>query len=223
MAEYSPTRTHATWKPRVTAAHVPYFHCTECGAVVQGLDGAIDNSMTNDGERSLIFEPSYAHVEYHLTCCGKTMEQLTPIPAVDVADRFKINYQIMGGMNNNCVKVDWRSLDSACKPRWFALKTFTGIMTKYVQPKKWPPVVFALADEDAFAYCDKNPCVECTFRCKRGMEIYAYVDNIGLVILPLDRMVASGSAGFDDFDSPHEIMEKAKAARAAKEAESAEK
>lgn len=223
MAEYSPTRTHATWKPRVTAAHVPYFHCTECGAVVQGLDGAIDNSMTNDGERSLIFEPSYAHVEYHLTCCGKPMEQLTPIPAVDVADRIKINYQIMGGMNNNCVKVDWRSLDSACKPRWFALKTFTGIMTKYVQPKKWPPVVFALADEDAFAYCDKNPCVECTFRCKRGMEIYAYVDNIGLVILPLDRMVASGSAGFDDFDSPHEIMEKAKAARAAKETESAEK
>lgn len=60
--------------------------------------------------------------------------------------------------------------------------------------KKWPPIVFALADEDAFAYCDKNPCVECTFRCKRGMEIYAYVDNIGLVILPLDRMEAPGSA-----------------------------
>lgn len=217
MAEYSPTRTHATWKPRVTAAHVPYYRCSECGAVIQGIDGAVDNSMTNDGERSLIFEPSYAHTEFSPSCCGKPMEHLEAIPAEEVEDRFKVNYQIMGGMNNNCIKVDWRSIDAECKPRWFALKTFTGIMTKYVQPKKWPPIVFALADEDAFAYCDKDPCVECTFRCKRGMEIYAYVDNIGLVILPLDRMVASGSARFDDFESPMEIMEKAKAAAAAKE------
>ncbi len=83
------------------------------------------------------------------------MEQLQPITAAEVEDRFKLNYQIMGGLNNNCVKIDWRSVDSTCKPRWFALKTFTGVMTKYVSPKKWPPIVFALADEDAFAYCDK--------------------------------------------------------------------
>lgn len=219
MAEFSPTRTHATWKPRVTSAHVPYYRCSECGAVVQGIDGSVDNSMTNDGERSLIFEPSYAHIDYSLSCCGKPMEKLTALSAAEVADRFKINYQIMGGMNNNCVKIDWRSIDSSCKPRWFALKTFTGIMTKYVQPKKWPPIVFALADEDAFAYCDKDPCVECTFRCKRGMEIYTYVDNIGLVVLPLDRMVASGSAGFDEFESPQQIMKEAREARAAHQAE----
>ena len=72
-----------------------------------------------------------------------------------------------------------------------------------------------MADEDAFAYCDKDPCVECTFRCKRGMEIYAYVENIGLIVLPLDRMVASGSAGFNEFESPSEIMAAAKKARAA--------
>ena len=115
MAEYSPTRTHATWKPRVTSAHIPYFHCTECGAVVQGIDGAVDNQLINDGERSLILMPSYAHVEYQLTCCGKPMEQLQPITAAEVEDRFKLNYQIMGGLNNNCVKIDWRSVDSTCK------------------------------------------------------------------------------------------------------------
>ena len=47
--------------------------------------------------------------------------------------------------------------------RWFGLKTFTGMQHKYVTPKKWPPVVFALADEDAFAYCDKNPCVPVSY------------------------------------------------------------
>ena len=64
--------------------------------------------------------------------------------------------------------------------------------------------MFGCADEDAFAYCDKNPCVECTFRCKRGMEIYAYVENLGLVVMPLDRMVppGSGSTSFDEIKIP---------------------
>ncbi len=216
MAEFSPTRTHATWKPRITAAHVPYYRCSECGTIVGGIDGAVDITMTNDGERSLIFEPPYAHVQFQMTCCSKPMELVEPIPAAEVADRFKLDYQILGGMNNNAVKVEWRSIDATCRPRWFSLKTFTGIMTKYVQPKKWPPVVFALADEDAFAYCDKDPCVECTFRCKRGFEIYAYVENIGLVILPLDRMVATGSASMSDIERPEEIIAEAHAKKAAK-------
>ena len=105
MAEFSPTRTHATWKPRVSSAH----------------------------------------------CCGKPMERIELVDAADVEDRFKLTYQILGGMNNNCINVNWRSIDSTCKPRWFGLKTFTGMQHKYVTPKKWPPVVFALADEDAFA------------------------------------------------------------------------
>ena len=95
-------------------------------------------------------------------------------------------------------------------------ETFTGMQHKYVTPKKWPPVVFALADEDAFAYCDKNPCVQCTFRCKREFEIYAYVENIGMVVKHLDEWVAPGSASTDDFDSPTEIMEKARKAKAEK-------
>ena len=64
--------------------------------------------------------------------------------------------------------------------------------------------MFGFADEDAFAYCDKNPCVECTFRCKRGMEIYAYVENLGLVVMPLDRMIppGSGNTSFDEIKIP---------------------
>lgn len=192
MAEYSVTRTHATWKPRISAAHVPYYRCSECGAIISGVDGAVDISMTNDGERSLIFEPPYAHVSFQVSCCGKPMDKLEPIPAEDVADRFKLNYQICGGLNNNAIKVDWRCIDPTCSLRWVSLKTFRGVMTKYVEPKKWPPLVFGLADEDAFAYCDKNPCVECTFRCKSGMELYAYVENLGLVNMPVDRMAVSG-------------------------------
>ena len=221
MAEFSPTRTHATWKPRVSSAHLPYYRCSECGAVLAGIDGNVEITCTNDGERSLLFEPPYGHVDFKPNCCGKPMERIELVNAADVEDRFKLTYQILGGMNNNCINVNWRSIDSTCKPRWFGLKTFTGMQHKYVTPKKWPPVVFALADEDAFAYCDKNPCVQCTFRCKREFEIYAYVENIGMVVKHLDEWVAPGSASTDDFDSPTEIMEKARKAKAEKKAAAA--
>ena len=51
-------------------------------------------------------------------------------------------------------------------------------------------MVFGLAGEDAYAYCDKDPCVECTFRCKRGFGLYYYFEELGVVYLPLDRMCA---------------------------------
>ena len=204
MADFSPTRTHATWKPRVTAAHVPFFRCQTCGHVFAALDHGGEITLRNDGERSLINEPPYSNAEFHPECCGEPMELLKPIPHEEVEDKIKLNYQIVGGMNSNGLNVTWSVKDPACKPRWFSLKTFTGIMTKYVMPKKWPPIVFGFADEDAFAYCDKNPCVECTFRCKRGMEIYAYVENLGLVVMPLDRMVppGSGNTSFDEIKIP---------------------
>lgn len=197
MADFSPTRTHSTWKPRVTSTSVPYFRCAHCGSIYAGVDGAVDITWYNDGERSLIAQPPYATAEFHPECCGEAMEHLVPVAAAEVSDKIALDYQILGGMNSNALNVTWSVKDAECTPRWFALKTFTGVMTKYVMPKKYPPIVFAFADEDAFAYCDKDPCVECTFRCKRGMEIYCYVEKIGLIILPLDRMVASGSAGFD--------------------------
>ena len=62
-------------------------------------------------------------------------------------------------------------------------------------PKKRSPLVFALADEDAYAYCDEDPCLECIFMCKRGFVFLAYVEGFGLVRLPLERAVATGSRG----------------------------
>ena len=114
MAEFSPTRTHATWKPRVSKAHLPYYRCSECGAIIQGIDGNVEITYTNDGERSLVFEPPYGHVDFTPSCCGKPMEKLELIPASEVEDRFKLTYEILGGMNNNCIEVNWRSVDS----RW---------------------------------------------------------------------------------------------------------
>ena len=71
---------------------------------------------------------------------------------------------------------------------WVALKTFTGMQLKYVMPKKFPPLLFALADEDAFAYCNKIPCEECAFRCKSGFVFYANIKGLGIVRMSMDRI-----------------------------------
>ena len=80
-------------------------------------------------------------------------------------DKLDLDYQIDGSNYKKALRVTWKVKEPGYEPRWFAVKTFTGIMTKYVTPKMWPPIVFAFADEDAYAYCDEDPCLECTFRC----------------------------------------------------------
>lgn len=192
MTEFSATRTHATWKPRVTEASIPFYRCNECGAIFAGIDSRAPIEAINDGERSLRVELPYSSIECHPVCCGQEMERLPMTPWEDVRDRFEFDYHIVGGFNNNAVQITWKSKDSTLEPRWFALKTFTGMQMKYLTPKKWPPIVLAFADEDAFAYCDKNPCLECTFRCKSGMEVYCYVEGLGLLVRTMDRMVKSG-------------------------------
>lgn len=216
MAEFSPTEPMQPEAARQLRRTFPTTAAANAAPFLPASTADVEITCTNDGERSLLFEPPYGHVDFKPNCCGKPMERIELVDAADVEDRFKLTYQILGGMNNNCINVNWRSVDSTCKPRWFGLKTFTGMQYKYVTPKKWPPIVFALADEDAFAYCDKNPCVQCTFRCKREFEIYAYVENIGMAVKHLDEWVAPGSASTDDFDSPTQIMEKARKAKTEK-------
>ena len=97
------------------------------------------------------------------------------------------SYDVVGGFDQNALRVFWKVREDGCEPRWIALKTFTGMQLKYVLPGKRPPLVFALGDEDAYAYCDEDPCVSCTFHCKRGFELYAYVERVGLVAQSVHR------------------------------------
>jgi len=186
--EVSPTRTHATWKPRTTQAHYPFYRCKECGHVYANVDDAHEIALIDDGERSLRMDLPCGHETLAPTCHGAAMEPLEPIDWQEVDERFHFDYRFMGGYDNNCIEVSWTVKEEGCEPRWFAMKTFTGMQLKYIQPKKYPPVVFAYADEDAYVYCDRSPCQECQFRCKTGMELYCYVPSIGLIMHDLGRV-----------------------------------
>ena len=183
-SDVSPTRTKATWKPGVTDDSIPFFRCATCGSVVQGIDGPNGPTFSGLVRRPDVKLP-YATNSFAPSCCGAPMEPLTG-PTAQTSAAFELRYDIVGGFDENALRVYWPSNEGAA-PRWIALKTFMGSQLKYVMPDKQPPLVFALGDEDAYAYCDEDPCVCCTFHCKRGFEIYAYVDGIGLVSMPIHR------------------------------------
>ena len=184
--EISPTRTHATWKPGVIEDPIPFYSCSESSAVFVGIDGGNGPRFEGDGRRPVIELP-YAPAPDPATACGGSFERLATADASSQADRIELSYDVVGGFDSNALRVFWDVREEGCEPRWFALKTFTGMQVKYTLPGKRAPIVFALGDEDAYAYCDEDPCIGCTFRCKRGFELYGYVERIGLVKLEVHR------------------------------------
>ncbi|MBM4761271.1 hypothetical protein [Bacillus sp. B15-48] len=166
--EFSPLRSKLPRKPWPHCPDVVIFRCLKCGHVYQALDS--DSSSR---------EP---------TCCSLTMERIEPQPEETAASL--LDYKIVGGYNQSAVQVYWRTKKPEDTPQWILLKTYTGGYIKYLTDKKIPPLVFPLADEDAYVYCDEDPCLQCVFRCKRGFIIYAYSKTKGLFQMPLDKMSA---------------------------------
>ncbi|WP_211285118.1 hypothetical protein [Sporomusa acidovorans] len=165
--EFGPLRSRASRKPWPECPDIIIYRCGHCGKLYQGLGGD---------------QPAQA-----LSCCNMTMECLSPLHIEDVMPEFNVDYKIVGGFNQSAVQVFWETKPED-KPEWILLKTFTGGYIKYVASKKRPPLVFPLADEDAYVYCDRQVCQECVFRCKRGFMIYLYSKTRGLLEIPLEKM-----------------------------------
>lgn len=170
--KFGPRRCRDTRKPLESQCpEIAFYQCETCRTLYQVTGGSADT------KRSIV-------------CCGEAAPLLQPAGAGAVAESIVIDYQITGGYNDNAVRVSWKARNPESNPEWIYLKTFTGGYLKMVTETKRSPVVFALADTDAFAYCDEDPCLECVFRCKRGFIIYVYTRQTGLVEIPLDRMTA---------------------------------
>ena len=175
--KFGPRRCRDTRKPLACQCpDVVFYRCMECGALFPVTGG-------KELEKK------------EISCCGKKASRLEPTDAQKVSSQIQVTYQITGGYNDNAVRVSWKCASPKEHPDWIYLKTFTGGYLKYVSEEKRPPMVFALADTDAFAYCDEDPCLECVFRCKRGFIVYVYDSRAGLIEVPLDKMNAQWQSG----------------------------
>ena len=167
VQEFSPLRSKASRKPWPECPDVIIYRCASCGRLFQDLGG---------------LNPKCSPC-----CCTEPMERLIPLDAGELPPDLSLDYAIVGGFNNNAVQVFWKATDPEMRPEWIMLRTFTGGYIKYLGPKKYPPLVFPLSDEDAYVYCDRQECERCVFRCKKGFIIYAWF-SAGLVELPMDKV-----------------------------------
>lgn len=166
--EFGPLRSRAARKPWPECPEIVIYRCSHCGRLYQGL--------------------SYDTPAQAPACCDASMERLKPLHLMDLSPEINVDYKIVGGFNQSAVQVFWEMEQPEDKPEWVLLKTFTGGYLKYVTARKRPPLVFPLADEDAYVYCDRSMCQECVFRCKRGFIIYLYIKNKGLLAVPVEKL-----------------------------------
>lgn len=188
--EFSITRTRNSFKPRVSQEDLPFFEDT-AGNVYAGLNGTDTTQFTGSGSTTV------AHLPYTSMVPNDGESVPAPVPLIEVAElpeNASFDYRIDGGFNNNCVIITW-DFPAELRMEWVCLKTFTGMQLKYASPKKRAKLIFAFADEDAFAYCNKMPCEECGFRCKSGFVAYALVRGLGVVRMPLERISTLGIIG----------------------------
>lgn len=112
-------------------------------------------------------------------CCMEKMREIKPLP---VGDAY--SYEICGGFEHNAVQLFWKEKS----PLWGALRTFSGFYCKIVAKEKKAPLVFPLADEDAYVYCGREKCAKCLYACKKGCALYCYEGEGRLFMLPLTEI-----------------------------------
>lgn len=164
-----PLRCLSACKPRVQRAPLSFFYCSHCKSIFR--------SWT---------QPDF----HHLQCCGSPLKPIQPQPLLAPFEDISLTYSIEGGLNENCIKVFWQGQT----PCWLYLETYTGGQQIWLDEKKRPPAVFALAGEDAYAYCDNDPCEKCSFRCKNGFVLYAFYTELGLFSIPLNQIAATSGS-----------------------------
>lgn len=197
----SPTRSKATWKPRMATPPLPFFRIE--GGVALGIDDGGCITRTGDTRCPEIVLP-YAFGNSGGSGTGGTVGQIrasddgntderllgadarmNTLAEEACADAATFSIRMIGGFEGNALEVRWTEHEKATCIRWLVLKTYTGMQVRYIMPDTRQPIVFALAGDDAYAYCDKDPCEDCTFHCKRGFELYAGIEGRGIVTIPV--------------------------------------
>lgn len=161
---FSPTRTHATRKPRMMRSALAFFQGRGNTALLD-----LDWQSPVGGEENM----------------GQSVMGVQPIQIQPVDEDHRYSYEILGGYNSNAIRVEFGTIDrQAHDLDWLVLLSFTGCQVAFLKSER-SDHIFALADEDAYVYCDKDPCEECVFKCKNGFVLYLHCMRHGVFGLPL--------------------------------------
>lgn len=106
------------------------------------------------------------------------------VTAKDAAtnERYRLHYAFIGGKRHHCVEVKVECLtDAPHDIRWIYVRSYTGGQLRFIEENRAPEALLAMAEDDAYMFCQNDPCIECAFACKVGFEIFAYSESEGLL------------------------------------------
>lgn len=161
------TRIKNSTKPWFIQHEPIFYHCSHCG---QFLVQVGNNNAT-----------------MQLYCCGEEIPALIP-QNIDslLATEHLPQMTISGGFESNTLSVNVGSSPHPMTQEhhltWIYIYTFQGGQFKFLQPGDMPEATFALAEKDAYVYCDRPVCKgsKCKFNCKRGFTAYCWCNQHGL-------------------------------------------
>jgi len=115
---------------------------------------------------------------------------MSPLVAGDdnalLAAEHRPHLVVTGGFDANQIQVKVgeppHPMNATHAVEWIYLHTFQGGQIKFINGLTTPTATFALADEDAYVFCDRPVCLgrRCKFNCKKGFTAYAYCNRDGL-------------------------------------------
>ena len=120
-------------------------------------------------------------------CCGHPLTRLIP-QELEPDSEHTMKFCIFGGFSHNAVRVEVgdgrHPMTEGHHIEWIFLHSFQGGQMKYLPLRGESAALFAMANEDAFVFCDRDVCrmgwEHCLFQCKRGHTAYAYCSRDGL-------------------------------------------
>lgn len=170
------TRCRISHRPSYQTQEPAFYRCDTCGSLI------VLNNL-----------PGSQAAPPQISCCGKAMKQLSVCTDPEILREHEMSFTVFGGFEKNAVRI---SVDGNLHPmrddhriEWIYLRTYQGGILKYMPLKSRSFANFALGDEDAYVYCDRDVCrmgrEHCQFACKRGNIAYAYCSRHGLMRLEL--------------------------------------
>ncbi|MBF7082508.1 desulfoferrodoxin [Desulfallas sp. Bu1-1] len=123
-----------------------------------------------------------------IICCDQPMNELVPNTVDTSSEKHLPVITFTGGFSANAATVSIGNIPHPMTEEhhieWVYLQTVQGGQFKYLAVGQDPVVTFALADKDAYSFCDRPICKmgreHCMFKCKRGFAAYAYCNLHGL-------------------------------------------
>lgn len=96
--------------------------------------------------------------------------------------RYSFQYAFIGGKNHHCVEITVDGADAGEHDiEWIYVRSYTGGQIRFIKPDDKAYALFAMAENDAYMFCENDPCIECAFACKVGFEFYMYSRSEGLL------------------------------------------